>query len=301
MKNNKPQVIAVVGPTGSGKTKLAIKIAKKYDGVIISADSRQVYKGLDIGTNKEGIPGEYIGEVARFINGVPQLLINVANPGSRFTLYDWLLTARRLVKLLKRHKKLPIIVGGTGLYISALLSNWELGATDLILRKKLEEKKLDDLQELAGSFSPSLNESDYKNPRRLVRFIEKNLLHHEPKLPGLELDYLVLANNVSLDKLFIKSDQRFRLIFEELINESKEFDLVWLDQLGLDYKIAVKKIKKNLPKNQLIGEYNIEAHRYIRKQQTWWQHHEKVNLVKNNQETIELIDKFLRSSKKLVE
>lgn len=301
MKNNKPQVIAIVGPTGSGKTKLAIKIAKKYNGVIVSADSRQVYKGLDIGTNKEGVPGEYIGEVARFVDGVPQLLIDVADPGSKFTLYDWLLEARRLVKLVSSQGQLPIIVGGTGLYVSALLSNWELGATDLVLRKNLEEKSLEELQELASDFSLSLNESDYKNPRRLVRFVEKNLLYNEPKLPRLELNYLVIINNVSRDELYKKSDERFERLFKDIVEEARNFDLEWLHSLGLDYKIATKAIKKKISLDQLLSEYNLDAHRYIRRQQTWWLHHEKVNLVKNSQKAKKLVDKFLRSSRKLVE
>lgn len=299
--NNKPQVVAVIGPTGSGKTKLGIEIAKKYNAVIISADSRQIYKGLDVGTNKEGVPNEYLGESARTINNIPQLLIDIVEPEIKFSLYDWLLVARRLVRLVIKQGKLPIIVGGTGLYVSALLSNWELGAASPALRKEIEKKTLEELQEMADGLPNELNESDYKNPRRLVRLVEKSLIHNEPKLPALDLNYLVIANSVDRKDLFDKSDERFKRLFKDIIEEAKKFNLAWLYSLGLDYKFAVKAIRKELPKDQILDQYNVEAHRYIRRQQTWWQHHEKVTYVNSKEEALSLVGKFLRTSRKLVE
>lgn len=299
--NNKPQVVAVVGPSGSGKTSLAIEIAKRCNGIIISADSRQVYKGLDVGTNKEGAPGEYLGESARILRNIPQLLIDVVEPGVNFSLYDWLLKARRLVTLISKEGKLPIIVGGTGLYVSALLSNWVLGATDFVLRKSLEKKTVEELQQIVDELPDKLNESDYKNPRRLVRFIEKTLSHNEPKLLGLELDCVVVANNIEREELFKRSDRRFKKLFKSIIEESKNFDLDWLYSLGLDYKISAKAITEEYSEEQLLSQYNIEAHRFIKRQQTWWKHHERVNYINSKKEALDLIGKFLRSGKKLVE
>jgi tRNA A37 N6-isopentenylltransferase MiaA len=120
-------LIAVVGPTGSGKTKLAVKLAKKFNGVIISADSRQVYKGLDIGTNKEGVPGNWGEHTAHIIDGVPQLLIDAVEPGDRFTLADWLTLARKMLSEVWAAGQLPIVVGGTGLYVTALLEGYQPG------------------------------------------------------------------------------------------------------------------------------------------------------------------------------
>lgn len=121
------RVIAVVGPTGSGKTSLGIRLAKKFDGIIISADSRQVYRGLDIGTNKEGEPGEWLGFRSRIVEGVHQLMIDVAEPEQRFTLTDWLEETRHILEHIWEEGKLPIIVGGTGLYVTALLEGYEPG------------------------------------------------------------------------------------------------------------------------------------------------------------------------------
>lgn len=121
------KLIAVVGPTGSGKTKLAVELAKKFNGVIISADSRQVYRGLDIGTNKEGTPGGWNNQTVRLIDGIPQLLIDIADPGERFTLNDWLSKARYLLEQTWDQGQLPIVVGGTGLYVTALLEGYQPG------------------------------------------------------------------------------------------------------------------------------------------------------------------------------
>ena len=121
------KVIAVVGPTGSGKTKLAVELARKFNGVIISADSRQVYRGLDVGTNKEGTPGRWNGCPARIIDDIPQLLIDIVDPGEQFTLNNWLTQARDVLELIFKAGRLPIVVGGTGLYVSALLDGYQLG------------------------------------------------------------------------------------------------------------------------------------------------------------------------------
>ncbi len=126
-RNQPTKLIAVVGPTGSGKTALAVQLAKKFDGIIISADSRQVYRGLDVGTNKEGEPGRWESHSARIIDGIPQLLIDVAIPGERFTLNDWLIQARYALERIWAAGKLPIVVGGTGLYVTALLEGYQPG------------------------------------------------------------------------------------------------------------------------------------------------------------------------------
>lgn len=133
---HKNKVLAIVGPTGSGKTALAVKIAKRYDGIIISADSRQIYRGLDVGTNKEGVSGQWRNHPARIIDDIPQLLVDAANPGERFTLSDWLERARLLLDEIWINQKLPIVVGGTGLYVTALFEGYVLGQGRFAKQKK---------------------------------------------------------------------------------------------------------------------------------------------------------------------
>lgn len=121
------KVIAIVGATNSGKTAVAVKLAKEINGIIISADSRQVYKGLNVGTNKEGEASSYLGYSARNLNGVEQLLIDQVTPPDRFTLNEWLILARRMIEDIWQNGQVPIVVGGTGLYVSALLEGYQLG------------------------------------------------------------------------------------------------------------------------------------------------------------------------------
>jgi len=128
MNDLKLKIIAVVGPTGSGKTRLGVELAQAFNGVIISADSRQVYQGLDYGTNKEGDMSRWQGQPARVINDVPQLLIDIVPAGQRFTLADWLAMAKATIKTIHKQGQLPIIVGGTGLYVTALTAGYQPGS-----------------------------------------------------------------------------------------------------------------------------------------------------------------------------
>ena len=121
------KVLAIVGPTGSGKTALAVALAKKFNGVIISADSRQVYRGLDVGTNKEGVVGKWHTQPVRIVDGISQLLVDIVNPGDRFTLHDWLQQAHYGLEPIMQAGQLPIIAGGTGLYVTALLDGYQPG------------------------------------------------------------------------------------------------------------------------------------------------------------------------------
>lgn len=139
--NYENKILAVVGPTGSGKTKLGVELAKALDGVIISADSRQVYKGLDVGTNKEGRPGSWHNLPARFVDEIPQLLIDITDPGTAFTLNDWLEAAKVALGIIWEQNKLPVIVGGTGLYVTALLEGYEPGEGRFSSRKTAVEFK----------------------------------------------------------------------------------------------------------------------------------------------------------------
>jgi tRNA dimethylallyltransferase len=173
MNTNKRKIIAIVGPTASGKTGIGVRLAKEFNGEIISADSRQVYRGLDLGTGKDGAPAhsaeisndEFLiskqipkqesfqlpnGEqgdwtldnwklirnslleirnlqnARRFVDGIPQWLIDIKEPGEKFTLFDWLPLARLAIEDIFSRGKTPIIVGGTGLYIQALIEGFAL-------------------------------------------------------------------------------------------------------------------------------------------------------------------------------
>jgi tRNA A37 N6-isopentenylltransferase MiaA len=247
------KLIAIVGPTGSGKTKLACDLAHKFNGVIISADSRQVYRGLDIGTNKEGVRAQWMGFSSREKDHIPQLLVDIADPGTRFTLADWLDHAYPALETIWKENKLPIVTGGTGLYVSALVSGYVLGSGRYAKNKK-----------------------------------------------DVEFEYLILETSPSRKLLYQKSDARYEAIIDQISREIEELagggvDERWFDQIGLDYQVARRYRAKVISKQEAISLYRQKSHSYIRRQLTWWRHHEPTVKVANKIDAKREIDQFLRS------
>jgi len=164
--------VVIVGPTGAGKTELALKLAKKYHGEIIGADSRQVYKKLNIGTAKPR--GEWRGGVY-LVDRIPYHLVDIIEPDEPFTLADYKKLALVKIREVISRGRRPILVGGTGLYISTIVHNWQLPAlaADKIVRQELEKKSTKELLEMLGKLDrPAWQAIDKKNRRRLVRALE---------------------------------------------------------------------------------------------------------------------------------
>jgi tRNA dimethylallyltransferase len=163
---DKPKMVVIVGPTSSGKSDLAVALAKKFNGEVISADSRQVYKGLNIGTGKI---------TKKEMRGVKHHLLDVADPRKQFTVSDFLdLTNKTIVQIVKSGK-LPIVCGGTGFYIDALLGEKQIPEVppNPKLRKQLENKTTKELFKMLQKLDPERAKNiDAQNPRRLVRAIE---------------------------------------------------------------------------------------------------------------------------------
>jgi len=245
------KILAVVGPTGSGKTNLATKLAKKCDGIIISADSRQVYRGLDIGTNKEGEPITWMGFVGRELEGIPQLLIDIVEPGERFTLHDWLTNARQAIEVIHKQGKVPIIVGGTGLYVSALVSGYQPGSG-------------------------------------------RNAKNNHP----VDFDFLILEVDRPREELYAKSDARYKKIFPELYKEflgliERGTKPEWLKKIGLDYRYVFYYHTYQTTQEETIQLANFRSHAYIRRQLTWWRHHEPTIQVEDFGQAWAATSKFL--------
>jgi tRNA dimethylallyltransferase len=168
----KPLIIC--GPTASGKTSLALELARIYDGELISADSRQIYKYLDIGTNKGDVEQTAPGQFE--IEGVKIYLVSFLNPDQDYSMKDFVLAAEAQIADCLSRGKLPIVVGGTGLYIDALIRGYQLGdeQQDSQLRTELNSLSVSDLQaRVLPEQLATLNASDRQNPRRLIRLIEK--------------------------------------------------------------------------------------------------------------------------------
>jgi len=174
--SNLPKIIAIIGPTASGKTDLGIFLAKKFNGEILNFDSRQIYQEMNIGTAKPvGEWEEYVGGKVYMVEGVPHHLMDFVAPDREYSLSNFKDDAMRVIGEILSRGKLPILVGGTGLYFWGVLENLNLTETqpDLELRKQLESKSLDDLVDLLREKDPESAEViDLKNPRRVLRALE---------------------------------------------------------------------------------------------------------------------------------
>jgi tRNA dimethylallyltransferase len=205
------KLIAIVGPTASGKTGVGVKLAKKIGGEIISADSRQIFRKLDIGSGKD----------IKTYDNVVYHLIDVADPGQRFTLFDWLDQARAAIEDIFSRGKTPIVVGGTGLYVSALTEGYQLTspkskvqshacrqAGPKFSRQKLDGMTLTQLQEIFSGLETQDSGLDTNNPRRLIRAIEKAQSGEEVEKVKPSFESLIIEIDRDREALYKKIDKR---------------------------------------------------------------------------------------------
>lgn len=290
------KVLVIVGPTAIGKTDLGIYFAKKINGEIISCDSRQVYKGLDIGTgklpnkNSNFIKGDGWWE----IDGVKIWIYDVTDINTRLSVYDYIKNAHVVLNDILDRKKLPIIVGGTGLYLKALiygLPNLSVAINEE-LRKKLDKLPLDKLQErlknLSISLWSSLNNSDKNNKRRLIRKIE--LMDTKPDISNFnkskiaELNILKIGLIAPRQVLNKRIDSRVKLRLaqgmvdevENLLQSGIKYER--LRELGLEYSIIADYIMAETKNyDMLVKTLNAKIHQYAKRQLTWFKKEEGTN------------------------
>lgn len=313
MKSNK--IICVVGPTASGKTGLGVRIAQEFNGEIISADSRQIYRGLDIGTGKD--LNEY--------GNVKYHMIDICDPGEKFTVFDWVELAKKTIVDVQKRDKLPIIVGGTGLYIQALIEGFELKeirnkkqriSNIKYSRKQLEGKPLKELREIYKKLKIENCELkiDINNPYRLIRAIEKRQSGDRSSKVNPDYDVLQVGIGCPREKLNKKIDIRVEEWFKEgfykeaegLLN--KGVNLEWFNKIGLEYKILANYIRyqeleennNNLEIKKLIENCKLDIenlssfesmkekmktsiHQYAKRQMTWFKRFPEIHWVENGQ------------------
>lgn len=255
----KTKIICIVGATGSGKTSLAVFLAKRFNGEIISADSRQVYKGLDIGTNKDLL--DY-GQIKYH-------LIDIIEPGEKFTVFDWKNKAEQAIKDILSKGKLPIVAGGTGLYVQALVEGFQQqnqkskvksqnykSNVKIFSREELDQKTLEELRGIYSNFQTLDSKIDINNPRRLIRAIEKAQEGIVETKLSPDFDTLQIGISLPRPLLYEKIDKNVEKWFEcgffkevrGLIDSG--VDTAWLKSIGLNYRLASEFI--------INGDTNIE-------------------------------------------
>lgn len=305
MIKRKVQLLVILGPTATSKTDIALFLAKKFKGELIACDSRQVYRGLDIGTGKypnknskcstsrtasrNEIRNSKLKKQNGYweIDGVKIWMYDVVNIEKQYSVADYVKDVDRVIGEIRKREKLPIIVGGTGLYLKALLyglSNLAI-PVDKNLRKKLQKLSKEDLQERLTKLSPkrwnSLNESDRENPRRLIRAIE---LETSPRrspyshLPGdtTAYDVLKIGLKAPRDVLYKKINKRvYQWMDDGIIEEVKSLQKLGVSKkrfkdLGLEYAVVIDYLDGKINIDEMIEKMQTKVRQYAIRQLTWF-------------------------------
>lgn len=293
----KPKIIAVVGPTASGKSALGVAIAKACDGEVVSADSRQFYKGMDIGTAKI-TPEE--------MQGVPHHLIDFLEPSDSFSLYDYQQRAYAVIDDIIQRGKVPVVVGGTGLYISSIIENYQLSSAgvDEELRNELHNLSDDDLVRRLLQFekNPTI---DLKNRRRVVRQLEYHLLDPSYEAGTAEPKYeaLIIEPQYDRSELYSRINKRVKQMMAQGLLEEVDrlarqygFEANAMSAIGYREFQGLHDITK-LPSRKradIEEEIRRNTRRYAKRQITWFKKYTgRKQVVSTEQEAVELAQRFL--------
>ena len=278
MQNQK--MITILGPTASGKTSVAAALALRTGGEIISADSRQVYRRMDIGTGKD-LADYTIGDVH-----IPHHLIDIAEPGTKYNLFQYQQDFHTAYNDIRSRGKLPILCGGTGLYIEAVLGGYSLSPVpqNQKLRESLEGKSLDQLTQMLGQLkqkngSNMHNRTDVDTAQRAIRAIEietYNLEHPTPERQMPPVDSLVIGINIDRELRREKITRRLKARLDEgMCDEIQGLidggvnpeDLIYY---GLEYKFITEYVIGRTGYDEMFRQLEIAIHQFAKRQMTWF-------------------------------
>ena len=273
-------IITIVGPTASGKTSLAAQLAYRLDAEIISADSRQVYRGMDIGTGKD--LADYV------INGkqIPYHLIDICDAGEKYNLFEYQHDFHKAYNSIKARQKTPILCGGTGLYAESVLKGYKLLQVpeNKALREELVSKSSDELKQILASYGPLHNITDLDSDKRAIRAIE---IADFTKLNGAantEFEPLkgpVFCIDISREARRERISSRLKSRLEEgMLNEVRQLldsgiapdDLIYY---GLEYKFVTLHLTGQISYKELFSQLEIAIHQFAKRQMTWFRGMEK--------------------------
>ena len=290
---SKQKVIVICGPTASGKTVLSIELAKKINGEIISSDSMQIYKKMDIGTAKPS---------KEEMQGIRHYLLDFVEPDQRYSVADFKKDAELAIEEILSKGKTPIVVGGTGLYIDSLIYGIEYQdiKLDERYRAELEERVnregLETLYDEAKKIDPKAMEKISPNDKkRILRVLEiykatgKNKTEQEiqSRKNGVKYDYIVFAIDMNREKLYERINKRVDIMIEQgLIKEVegllKEYNDFPTAMQGLGYKEVVDYLQGNTTKEEMIEKIKMETRRYAKRQITWFKKNKQTIWIEPN-------------------
>ena len=304
----KPIVIVICGPTASGKTALSIELAKKIEGEIVSADSMQIYKDMNIGSAKV-MPEE--------MEGIRHYLIDFFSPDERYSVANYKQDAKKAIEKIISKGKTPIVVGGTGLYVDSLI--YEIEYNDIEIdeeyRRKLETIKekegLDILYKKALEIDPKAMEKISSNDsKRIMRVLEiyhstgktKTQQEFESRTKEIPYDYRVFAINMDREKLYDRINKRVDIMLEKgLVNEVKNLLKKYNDfptaMQGLGYKEVKDYLEGNLSYEEMINKIKQESRHYAKRQLTWFRKNENTIWIDGLNDTNDNINTILEEIK----
>lgn len=296
------KVLAIVGPTAVGKTNLSIDIAKKFNGEIISGDSMQVYQKLDIGTAKVTIEE---------MQGIPHHLIDTKTIHDRFSAADFKETAQKLISEISQRDKLPIVIGGTGFYLQALLRDLELGGSNEdrnqieAIRAELNQKENDELLSILKTIDLATYENiDRKNRRRIIRAIEVfkvsgQKMSEQQMQPTAVYDDLLIGLNTERSILYQRINHRVNMMLDAgLENEARWlFDETKVPQAnkGIGYREWQGYFENEKTLSETIELIQKDSRHYAKRQLTWFRNKMDVNwydIIQNPQEQAKIYQKI---------
>ena len=268
-------MITVLGPTASGKTRLAVALADRLDGEILSADSRQVYRGMDIGTGKD--LGDYILDG----RAIPYHLIDIADAGTKYNVYEFQGDFKKAYTDIVTRKKFPVMCGGTGLYLESVLKGYRLIPVpeNPELRRKLEGKSLRELTRILEGYKTLHNTTDVDTAKRAIRAIEIEECYRNTPVEADEfphIDSLVIGVDIDRELRRQRISRRLEQRLDEgMVDEVRHLldsgippeDLIYY---GLEYKYVTLYLTGQLPYKYMQQELEVAIHQFAKRQMTWF-------------------------------
>lgn len=278
-KTQMPRILAIVGPTATGKSDLAVELARRLGGEVVSADSRQVYKGLDIGSGKI---------TKREMKGVPHHLLDVASPkGRRYTVEDFKRDAAKAIEDILSRGKLPIVCGGTGFYIDALVfgESFPDVPPNPALRKRLAKRSVESLMKELAELDPRrAKEIDPRNKVRVIRAIEiARALGKVPKTRRARA-YDAVWIGLRLDRAALREKIRARLVKRMKAGMAREAarlhkeGVSWkrMDEFGLEYRHLAALLQKKVGRPEMLAALESDIFAYAKRQEAWFKRNEEI-------------------------
>lgn len=277
---NNYNLLIILGPTASGKTRFAASLARQIEGEIISADSRQVYKRMNLGTGKDY--DDYTVEGVQ----VPYHLIDLFEPGYKYNVFEYQKDFLKVFKLILQNGKFPVLCGGTGMYIEAVTKGYKLISVPVNpeLREKLKDKSLPELEEILSCYKKLHNKTDSDTVKRAIRAIEieeyyKDNPANSPEMPVIKPLFIGIDIDREIRRVRITERLQKRLksgMIEEVENLLKSGiaadDLIYY---GLEYKYITLYLSGKIDYKQMYEQLNIAIHQFAKRQMTWFRKMER--------------------------